>query len=43
MHEDCSSVEGRDIEQNSSTEKTIENNECAYDAECTLRQEQIAT
>ena len=43
MHEDTSSVEGTDIEQNYSNEETIENNECAYDAECTSRQEQIPT
>ena len=44
MREDTSSVEGTDIEQNCSNEETIENNECAYhDAECTSRQEQIAT
>ena len=43
IHEDTSSVEGTDIEQNYSNEETIENNECAYDAECTSRQEQIAT
>ena len=43
MHEDTSSVEGTDIEQNCSNEETIENDECAYDAECTSGQEQIAT
>lgn len=43
MHEDASSVEGTDIEQSHTNEETIDNNECAYDAECTSRQEQIAT
>ena len=43
MHEDTSSVEGTDIEQSHTNEETIENNECAYDADCTSRQEQIAT
>lgn len=43
MHEDTSSVGGTDSEQSHSNEETIENNECAFDAECTSRQEQIAT
>ena len=43
MHEDTSSVEGADIEQSHTNEETIENNECAYDAECTPRQEQSTT
>ena len=43
MHEDASSVEGTDIEHSHTNEETIDSNECAYDAECTSRQEQIAT
>lgn len=43
LHEDPSPVEGSDIEKSRSNEETIEDNECAYDAECTTRQEQIAT
>ena len=43
LHEDASPVEGSDIEKSCGNEETIEDNECAYDAECTTRQEQIAT
>jgi len=43
LHEDASPVEGSDIEKSHSNEETIEDNECAYDAECTTRQGQIAT
>ena len=43
MHEDTSSVEGTDIDQSYGNKETMKNNECACDAECTSRQEQIAT
>ena len=41
MQEDTSSMEGTDIEQNCSNEETTENNECAYVAECTSRQDRL--
>ena len=43
LHEDTSSVEGTDIEQSRGNEETVDDNECAYEVECTSGQEQIAT